>query len=89
MERVTDEITTKYELSEEDTQLLDRWRHYKPHGDQSRRFIKINQSTRKLAAIILENCPRSRELSLALTHLENVRLWSNNAIMKNEVGPDG
>lgn len=81
---MTEDVVTKYELTELDKKLLDRWRHYHPKDDQSRRYVKINQSTRRLCSILLENCPRSRELSIAVQHLENVRLWANNSIMKNE-----
>jgi hypothetical protein len=79
-----DEIETSYPLTEEDQELLRRWRHFRAFGDQSKRFIKINQMTKKLAQSLMEICPRSKELSLALTKLEETRLHANMAIMKNE-----
>jgi hypothetical protein len=79
-----DEIVTVYQLSQEDHDLLRRWRHFRAFGDQSKRFIKINQHTKKLAQNLMEMCPRSPELRAALQHLEECRLHANMAIMKNE-----
>ena len=79
-----DEITTKYDLSEEDIDRLRKWRHFRAFGDQSKRFIQINKQTKRLAQNLMEMCPRSRELSLAITKLEEARLHANMAIMKNE-----
>lgn len=79
-----DEITTRYDLSEEDIDRLRKWRHFRAHSDQSKRFIKINQITKRLAQSLMEMCPRSRELSLAIAALEEARLHANMAIMKNE-----
>lgn len=74
----------EYELSEADWEILKRWRHFKPHGDQSRRYIRINQETKNIAKIMMHNCPPSKERSIALRKLEEARLWANQSIMKNE-----
>lgn len=74
----------EYKITEEDWQILQKWRHFKPHGDQSRRYIRINQETKNLAKIVMFNCPPSSERLEALKKLEEVRLWANQAIMKNE-----
>jgi len=79
------DITTYYPLNDEDEARIKTWRHFKSHGDQSRRFIKINQSTKRLAIQLMEICPRSKELTQAIDALENCRLQANMAIMKNEV----
>ena len=44
----------------------------------------VRRQCRALAAILIDTCPSSRELSLALTHLEEVMFWSNAAIARNE-----
>ena len=74
----------EYELTEADWEILKRWRHFKPHGDQSRRYIRINQETKNIAKILMHNCPPSKERSIALRKLEEARLWANQSIMKNE-----
>ena len=79
-----DETYTKYPLSEDEVERLRKWRHFKGHSDQPKRYIRINQVTRRAAQALLEMCPRSRELSLALTKLEEARLHASMAIMKNE-----
>jgi hypothetical protein len=78
----------EYKLTDEDWETLHKWRHFKPHGDQSRRYIRINQETKGLAKIVMYNCPPSRERVIALNKLEEVRLWANQAIMKNEKAAD-
>lgn len=79
---------TQYKPDEQEIELLERWRHFRPHSDQNRRYIKLNQESKSLARVIIYNCPKSREKSVALTKLEEVRLWANNAIMKNEREPE-
>ena len=79
-----EEITTKYDLTEDDIDRLRKWRHFRAHSDQSKRFIQINKQTKRLAQVLMEFCPRSRELDLAIDKLEEARLHANMAIMKNE-----
>ena len=83
-EPINRDAFTQYTPDDEEMALLERWRHFRPHGDQNRRYIKINQESKSLARVIIYNCPRSREKSAALARLEEVRLWANNAIMKHE-----
>jgi peroxiredoxin len=73
-----------YDLSDEDQELLSKWRHFRPQADQHERYIMINRETRKIAKIILERCPKSAERTLALRRLEEARQWATNAIMRNE-----
>ena len=76
---------SKYQLSDEDKKRLEEWHYHKPHGDQSQRFDLINNTTRDLAKIIMENCPYSRHRQSALTWLEMVRMFANAAIACNEL----
>ncbi len=73
-----------YALTDEDQTILDKWRHFRPQGDQQDRYILINRETRRTAKIILERCPRSPERTTALKKLEEARQWATNAIMRNE-----
>jgi hypothetical protein len=81
---MTDELKS-YDLSEEDLDLLSKWRHFRPQGDQQERYIMLNRETKRTAKIFLERCPRSSERTLALRKLEEARQWATNAIMRNEV----
>jgi len=43
----------------------------------------VRQQCRQLADFLNERLPERREKSLAMTHLEEVMLWSNAAIARN------
>ncbi len=55
-----------------------------PNGEQVARMASIRQECKNLAAKILQDTPPSREQSLALTSLEEVSMWCNAAIARNE-----
>lgn len=73
----------RYELSEADKKRIEQW-HYHGSVPDTQRFKDINDKTRELAKFMMERCPPSRQLSLALTELEMVRMWANAAIAVNE-----
>ena len=58
--------------------------YHAPFGDQQARYANIRAEARKLAAHLLVDVPASRELSIALTNLEQVVFWANAAIARNE-----
>ena len=64
--------------------LANRFTYHKPFGNQPQRYEAIRAHARGLAALLIESCPPSRELSLALTKLEECTFWSNSAIARNE-----
>ena len=66
-----------------DETRLQRW-HYHGVAKDTQRFKDINDKTRELAQFIMERVPPSRNLSLALTALEDVRMRSNAAIAVDE-----
>ena len=51
---------------------------------QPEKYQKIREEAKKFAKLILEICPASRERSIALTRLEEVTMWSNASIARNE-----
>lgn len=55
-----------------------------PHGDQAQRYEQLRDGARELALLIAHATPYSREQSLALTHLEEVVMFANAAIARNE-----
>ena len=75
----------KYRPKPEDVSRLENnVRHHAPHGDQAERYESNREDVRVLGMELLHRCPPSRELSLALTKLEEVLFWSNAWIARNE-----
>lgn len=62
--------------------------YHPPFGDQPSRYMAIREAARGLATILAGACPPSRELSLALTHLEDAVMWANASIARNETEAD-
>jgi hypothetical protein len=60
----------------------------KPAGDervgQEYRYDQIREAGKNLAMLFVGQCPESRELSLALTNIEQAVMWANAAIARNE-----
>lgn len=69
--------------------LVTRFTYHAPFGDQPIRYEMIRDRARNLAEFMSEKCPPSRELSLALTNLEQAVMWANAAIARNETRPEG
>lgn len=61
-----------------------RFTYHEPKGDQANRYTKIRDTAKTLAELIVGTCPPSRELSLALTKLEESVMWANASIARNE-----
>lgn len=61
-----------------------RFTYHPPKGDQAVRYTNIRVEARELALLLTVVCPPSRELSLAITHLEEAVFWGNAAIARNE-----
>ena len=76
---------TKYGLNIEDLDRLERdFVYHPPKEDQAERYTHIRDLGGRLAKVLMANCPRSRELSLALTNLEQAIMWANASIARNE-----
>lgn len=58
--------------------------YHAPHGDQADRYADLRELGSLLAALMNRLCPPSRELSLAMTNLEQAVFWANAAIARNE-----
>ena len=70
--------------NEEFMRLENNFRYHAPFGTQADRYEFIRHATKEIAQIMMERCPESRELSLALTKLEEAVMWANAAIARNE-----
>lgn len=74
-----------YQPSESDQKKLDNnFTYHAPKGNQSDRYVDIRDGGKQLAEIFTMLCPPSRELSLALTNLEQAIMWANASIARNE-----
>ena len=65
-------------------QIANNFTYHAPQEGQPERYTRIRDAGGNLASLLATNCPPSRELSLALTHLEDVMMWANAAIARNE-----
>ncbi len=65
-------------------QIDNNFRYHPPKGDQQKRYIQIREQAKIVAEVINNNCPESREKSLAMTNLEQTVMWANAAIARNE-----
>lgn len=55
-----------------------------PELGQTERYVRIRDAARSFAGLLITNCPESRELSIAITHLDTVVMNANAAIARNE-----
>ncbi|WP_449314884.1 Acb2/Tad1 domain-containing protein [Rubneribacter sp.] len=62
------------------------FKYHVPLPDQPARYELLRSMARKLAYAIQDECPDSREKSLAFTKLEECVMWANASIARNEDG---
>jgi hypothetical protein len=69
-----------------DQALWDRIKHdftyHPPQPGQPEKYEDIRAAGRCLACLMANHCPAGRELSLALTNLEQAVFWANAAIAR-------
>lgn len=74
-----------YLVSDYDKKKLDAaFTYHPPKTDQGVRYETLREQAKTLAESMTALCPPSRELSLALTNLEQAVMWANAAIARNE-----
>lgn len=61
-----------------------RFSYHAPKDTQPERYQGLRDLAKEFAYEIFVNCPESREKSLALTNLEQVVMWANASIARNE-----
>lgn len=67
-------------MSITDLELENRFRYHKPTAESLKKHEIVTESTLALAKLLRDTCPEGRNLSIALTHLEDVRMRANAAI---------
>ena len=65
-------------------QIETAFTYHPPKGDQPERYIKLRDAAKEFAFLIDECVPDSREKSVAMTNLEQVVMWANAGIARNE-----
>ena len=65
-------------------QISNNFVYHAPKEGQQDMYIRLREEARKLAISLCECAPESRELSLAITNLEQAIFWANAAIARNE-----
>ncbi len=63
-----------------DADLENRFLYHKPTPEKVEAHARVSQETLNLAKILRDICPDGRNLAVALTELENVRMRANMAI---------
>lgn len=64
--------------------LDNRFTYHAPKPGQPEQYQRIRDKAKELAEMMTEECPPSREASLAITNLEQSVMWANSAIARNE-----
>jgi len=67
-----------------DKEIEKRFTYHPPKEGQPKKYEKLRMLAKELAYLITNLCPDSRERSLALTKLDEVVMWANAAIARNE-----
>ena len=61
--------------------------YHAPLPSQPPRYTALRDEARRLAILINEYCPESREKSLAITAVQQAIAWANAAIAIHETAP--
>ena len=65
-------------------QIEHNFKYHTPDKDQLEKYNQIRTKAKKLAYLINDICPISRERSLAMTKLEETMMWANASIAREE-----
>lgn len=84
-ELIDEHFLGKYTIDAQAQARLDNnFKYHAPKDTQQERYVSIRDFAKELAQHLLLLCPPSRELSLALTNLEEAVMWANASIARNE-----
>lgn len=68
----------------QEANLRNNFVYHAPFGTQQARYVYLRDRAGSLANCMNRCCPPSRELSVAMTKLEEAIFWANAAIARNE-----
>ena len=63
------------------SEVSKRFEYQRPSPDGVARIERVRAACKELARVLEEAVPTCRELSLAITKLEEVSMWANKAIV--------
>ena len=66
----------------EPSELANRFTYHAPIEGQPQKYEKIRAMAHRIAVELAVMCPESRELSLAITKLEEAVFWANAAVAR-------
>jgi len=72
------------EVDMEVDKLISAFTYHAPKPGQPEKYVVIRDVAKGLAMVINDNCPDSREKSLAISKLEECVMWANASIARNE-----
>lgn len=76
---------TRYEISQKQlVQISNNFSYHRPTPDQIPAYEDIRNKAKEFALYLATQVPESRELSLAMTQLEQCVIWANAGIARNE-----
>lgn len=67
----------------ETSDLENRFTYHPPTPAQVPIYVDVREAGLRLAQVVNRYAPESRELSLALTHIEEAVMWANAAIARH------
>lgn len=81
----TEEKVLRYPMTKEMNDRIEKtFTYHAPRKDQVERYESIRANAESMACLLVVSCPPSRELSLALTKLEECVMHANASIARNE-----
>lgn len=81
---IPEDVTKREPTEKEREKLENNFSYHSPKGDQNKRYELIRHGAKQLCWVLLRLCPESRELSLAITALEEAVMWANASIARSE-----
>jgi hypothetical protein len=84
---MSDHTFKRYDIKEDDKKKLENnfiYHQIKTEELQEHRYQEIRRNAKEFAELLYQFCPPSRELSLAITKLEESVFWANASIARNE-----
>jgi hypothetical protein len=64
--------------------IENRFTYHAPKDGQPERYAEIRAKAKELALLINEDCPHSREQTIAINKLDECVMWANASIARNE-----
>ena len=67
----------------ENPQIENNFKYHSLKEGQPEKYATIREKAKELAYLIEQECPNSREKSVAMTNLETAVMWANSSIARN------